>query len=178
MIIMGIDPGYAIMGYGVVKYDKNRFIPLEYGAVTTKAGLPNEQRLLQVYDGMCQLLDKHQPDVISVEQLFFTNNKTTGIMVAQARGVILLAAVQRGIPIAEYTPMQVKQAVVGYGRAVKQQVMEMTRVLLHLEKVPKPDDAADALAMAICHGHVAGSALSQDNLQRAIEASDRKQQKI
>ena len=116
-------------------------------------------RLEMIYQDMTALLDRSSPDVLSIEQLFFTNNKTTGIDVAQARGVILLAAQQHGVPVCEYTPMQVKQSVVGYGRAEKQQVMEMTRQLLGLEKVPRPDDTADALALAICHGHCSGSLL-------------------
>ena len=112
-----------------------------------------------IYDDMCQVLDKTHPDALSIEQLFFTNNKTTGIDVAQARGVILLSAQQRNIPIYEYTPNQVKQSVVGYGRAEKRQVMEMTRQILKLKEVPKPDDTADALALAVCHGHCSGSLL-------------------
>ena len=161
MIILGIDPGYAIVGYGVVSYDNRTFTPITYGAVTTEAGLDADLRLEQVYDGISSVIDRYQPDAIAIEQLFFTNNKTTGIDVAQARGVLLLAAQQRGVPVYEYTPMQVKQSVVGYGLAEKQQVMEMTRRLLGLEKVPRPDDTADALALAICHAHCAGSLLAK-----------------
>ena len=138
MIILGIDPGYAIVGYGVVSYDNRTFTPITYGAVTTVAGLDADLRLEQVYDGISAVIDRYQPDAIAIEQLFFTNNKTTGIMVAQARGVLLLAARQKGVPTYEYTPMQVKQSVVGYGKAVKKQVMEMTRILLRLETIPKP----------------------------------------
>ena len=172
MVILGIDPGYAIVGYGVVRYDGRGFVPLEYGAVTTEAGLAPEVRLELVYAGILELLDRFHPDAVAIEELFFTNNQKTGILVAEARGVILLAVHQRRVPIYGYTPLQVKQAVVGYGKAVKQQVMEMTRILLKLDKVPKPDDAADALAIAICHGHVAGSGLGQGRLARAIAASE------
>lgn len=157
MIILGIDPGYAIVGWGVVKYEGNRFTTLAYGAVTTEAGAPFSLRLKDIYDGIGDLCKRYHPDAMSVEKLFFQNNAKTAIDVAQARGVILLAGIENGIPVAEYTPLQVKQAVVGYGRAVKNQVMEMTRVLLKLEKVPKPDDTADALALAICHAHTSGS---------------------
>lgn len=161
MIILGIDPGYAIVGYGVVRYDNRTFTPMAYGAVTTEAGLEPDLRLEQVYDGICTIIDRYQPEAIAIEQLFFTNNKTTGIMVAQARGVILLAARKKGVPTYEYTPMQVKQAVTGYGKAVKKQVQEMTRVLLHLPAVPKPDDTADALAMAITFCHTNGNQLNR-----------------
>lgn len=157
MIVLGIDPGYAIVGYGIVKYQNNRFTPLEYGAVTTKAGQEFSQRLDKIYRDVFDIMQKHKPDALSIEKLFFNTNTTTAIDVAQARGVILLAAHQNGIPIFEYTPLQVKQSVTGYGKAEKPQVMELTRRLLGLEKCPKPDDTADALAMAICHCHSASS---------------------
>ncbi len=157
MIIIGIDPGYAIVGYGVLSYRNSKFTTLEYGAITTPAGMPFERRLEVIYDGMQELLQRHQPEALSIEQLFFTTNQKTAIAVAEARGVILLAAQKAGVEVFEYTPLQVKQAVVGYGKAIKQQVMEMTRILLGLEKVPKPDDTADALAIAICHGHSSGA---------------------
>ena len=160
MVILGIDPGYATVGFGVVGYDKNRFRPIRYGAITTPAGMEFSARLEIIYNDICQVLEKSAPEAMSIEQLFFTNNKTTGIDVAQARGVILLAARQHGVPVFTYTPMQVKQSVVGYGLAEKHQVMEMTRQLLGLEKVPRPDDTADALALAVCHGHSANSLLS------------------
>lgn len=159
MVILGIDPGYATVGYGVVRYQNGRFSPVRFGAITTPAGMAFPARLEMIYQDMTALLDRSAPDVLSIEQLFFINNKTTGIDVAQARGVILLSAQQHGVPVCEYTPMQVKQSVVGYGRAEKKQVMEMTRQLLGLEKVPRPDDTADALALAICHGHCSGSLL-------------------
>ncbi len=165
MIVLGIDPGYAIVGYGVVNYDRGRFSTIAYGAITTEAHTPFEDRLLD----MCALWDRYQPAALSIEQLFFTNNKTTGIAVAEARGVILLAARMKHVPVYEYTPMQVKQSVVGYGKAVKAQVMEMTRSILGLEKIPKPDDAADALALAVCHAHAAGSILSSSRLKERLE---------
>lgn len=161
MRILGIDPGYAIVGYGVLDYDRNKFTVVNYGAITTEAGKPFDSRLREIYDDMCSLLDMAKPDCMSIERLYFTNNKTTGIDVAQARGVIMLAAAQRGIEIYEYTPLQVKQAVVGYGRAEKHQVQEMVKNILNLKEVPKPDDTADAVALAICHGHSSGSALSR-----------------
>ena len=161
MKILGIDPGYAIVGWGAVEYRGSRFTCLDYGAVTTPAGMDMPLRLEMIYDGMEALLNQYAPDALSIEQLFFTNNKTTGISVAQARGVILLCAARHGLPIFEYTPMQVKQAVVGYGKATKQQVMEMTRRLLGLQAIPRPDDAADGLALAICHAHTGASAFTR-----------------
>ncbi len=153
MRILGIDPGYAIVGYGVVDREGMAFRPVEYGAVTTQAGTLFEERLRVVFDGICEIIDRTRPDAISIEQLFYYSNQTTVIYVAEARGVILLAARLRQVPVYEYTPMQVKQAVTGYGKAVKKQVQEMTRILLKLPAIPKPDDTADALAMAICHGN-------------------------
>lgn len=160
MIILGIDPGYAIVGYGAIEHSRGKSKLLTYGAITTQPGPDISLRLREIYQDMCQLLDTIRPDAVAVEELFFTNNVTTGIAVAQARGVILLACAQRGIIPAEYTPMQVKQGVVGYGKAEKKQVMEMTRSLLGLKAVPKPDDAADALAIALCHAHTSGSLLA------------------
>ena len=159
MRVLGIDPGDAIVGWGVTDYTGNRFSPVAFGAVTTEAGVAFERRLAQVYDGVLEVMRTHQPEALSIEQLFYQHNQTTVIGVAEARGVILLAAAQCGLPVFEYTPMQVKQAVTGYGKAVKKQVQEMTRILLHLEKVPKPDDTADALAMAIAHCHCSRSRL-------------------
>lgn len=160
MKIIGIDPGYAIVGYGVIEYHNMSFTTLAYGAVQTPAGNPFVDRIRQIYDEISELLVIHKPETMAIEKLYFTNNKTTGIDVAQARGVVLLAAQQHGVPVFEYTPMQVKQAVVGYGKAVKTQVMDMTRRLLHLREVPKPDDTADALAIAICHAHCAPSRMN------------------
>ncbi len=161
MIILGIDPGYAIVGYGVVKYDNNKFKPVEYGAVTTPAGMDFSDRLDKIYEGVLEIIKRTNPEALSIEKLFFNTNTTTAIDVAQARGVILLAAKKCNIPVFEYTPLQVKQAVTGYGRAEKHQMMELTRILLGLDKCPRPDDTADALAMAICHGHTAGSLLGK-----------------
>ncbi len=160
MRILGIDPGYAIVGYGGVDYAGGRFSVVEYGALTTAAGTPFGQRLCRLYEGMLRLLQTMQPDALSVEKLYFNTNTTTAIQVAQARGCLLLAAEQAGVPVYEYTPLQVKQAVTGYGRAEKGQIQEMVRLLLRLPAVPKPDDTADALAMAICHAHSAGSLLA------------------
>ncbi len=159
MRILGIDPGYAIVGYGVIDCKGNRYLPVEYGAITTRAGAEFPLRLQEIYEGMEELLARLKPQVASVEKLYFSNNKTTGIGVAEARGVILLSLVQAGVPLYEYTPMQVKQAVTGYGKALKPQMQEVTRKLLCLREIPKPDDTADALALAICHGQAAGSAL-------------------
>ena len=157
MIIIGIDPGYAIVGYGVIGYDRCRYTTIDYGAVTTPAKTDFSERLELIYDGVTELLEQHRPDCMAVEQLFFNTNSKTAIDVAQARGVVLLAAKKHSVPVIGYTPLQVKQAVVGYGRAEKNQVMEMTKLLLGLKAVPKPDDTADALALAICHAHSSGS---------------------
>ena len=158
--ILGIDPGYAIVGCGVLDYDGRVFRTLDYGPITTPAGTEFSQRLAAIYGGMAELLEQYRPDAVAVEKLYFNTNQKTAIDVAQARGVILLAAQLHGIPAYEYTPLQVKLSVVGYGRAVKQQVIEMTTRLLGLKKPPKPDDVADALAIAICHGHTACSQLN------------------
>lgn len=157
MVVLGIDPGYAIVGYGAVEQAGNRPHALGYGAITTKAGVPLPDRLSEIYRDMLELLGKLRPDAAAIEELFFNTNVTTGIAVAQARGVIVLACAQSGVPVFQYTPLQVKMAVVGYGRAEKKQVMEMTRVMLGLDKMPRPDDAADALAVALCHAHTAQS---------------------
>ena len=153
MRILGVDPGYAITGIGVVEYDGYKFLPIKYGAITTQAGTDFNLRLKTIYDDMTALINETKPDCMAIERLYFTSNQKTAIDVAQARGIIVLCATQNGIPIYEYTPLQVKQSVVGYGKAEKKQVMEMTRSILGLKAVPKPDDAADALALAICHGH-------------------------
>ncbi len=153
MRILGIDPGYAIVGYGVLDYDGNKFKTVEYGAITTEAGEDMFKRLKNIYDDLCQVIDKHKPDFMAIEELFFNSNQKTAINVAQARGVLTLAAMNKGVEIFEYTPLQVKQAVAGYGRADKNQVQQMVKLLLNLKEVPKPDDTADAVAIAICHGH-------------------------
>ncbi len=159
MRILGVDPGYAIVGVGTVDYEGNRFSVVEYGAITTEAGEDMFDRLKKIYDEMIELIDRVKPDALAIEELFFQNNQKTAINVAQARGIIVLAAKNYGIPIFEYTPLQVKQAVVGYGKADKNQVQQMTKAILNLEKIPKPDDTADALAIAICHAHTGGSRL-------------------
>ncbi len=169
MRILGIDPGYAIVGFGMLSYHGAEFTPLEYGAITTEAGTRFAERLLAIYEDMDFLIKRFHPDCISIERLYFTSNQKTGIDVAQARGVIVLCAEQNHVPLFEYTPLQVKQAVVGYGKAEKRQVMDMTRRILHLSQIPKPDDAADALALAICHGHCATGVQLQ---QRKIRTGD------
>ncbi|MBS7359975.1 MAG: crossover junction endodeoxyribonuclease RuvC [Oscillospiraceae bacterium] len=157
MVIFGIDPGYAIVGCGVIRYERNSFTLMGYGAITTDKDMPFNERLKKIYDDLRSLLERFKPDAVSIERLYFNTNQKTAIDVAQARGVIVLAVEEMGIPIYEYTPLQVKQSIVGYGRAEKNQVQEMTRNFLHLDKIPKPDDAADALALAICHGHASDS---------------------
>ena len=157
LIILGIDPGYATVGFGVIDYTKNHFSTLDYGAITTKAGLDFDRRLELIYDGVCEICNKYRPDAMAVEELFFNTNVKTAIAVGHSRGVIVLAGRKCGVSTYEYTPLQVKQAVVGYGRAEKKQVQEMTRLILNLKTVPKPDDTADALAIAICHAHSAQS---------------------
>ena len=160
MIILGVDPGYAIVGLGVIDYTHGKFTTLGYGAITTQAHTPFTGRLKTIYDEMNVVIAKYRPEAIAIERLYFTSNQKTAIDVAQARGVIVLAATNAGVPVYEYTPLQVKQSVVGYGRAVKKQVQEMTRSILNLTAVPKPDDTADALAIAICHAHTSGSLLN------------------
>lgn len=167
MIILGIDPGYAIVGYGVVLYSGNRYRSLEHGAIVTEAGTDFNRRLEIIYDGIEEIIRKHKPDCVSIEKLYFQNNQKTAIGVAEARGVILLAAQKAGIKIYEYTPLQVKSAVTGYGKAQKYQVMEMTRRLLCLSSVPKPDDTADALALAITHAQTSNSLLRTLPVKRA-----------
>lgn len=151
--VMGIDPGIAIVGFGFIDKNGSKLTPVQYGCIQTEAHTPDEDRLLHVYEGTVQLIEKYKPDTVAFEKLFFNRNVTNAMSVSQARGVMILAATQKGLPIAEYTPMQVKQAVVGYGKAEKRQVQEMIRMFLNLQKIPKPDDVADALAVAVCHAH-------------------------
>lgn len=165
MRVLGIDPGYAIVGYGIVEYDGLKFNTITFGAVTTKAKTYFPSRLQSIYMELSDIINKFKPDALSIEKLFFNTNTTTAIDVAQARGVILLAATEHNIPIYEYTPLQVKQSVTGYGRAEKKQIMEMTRILLNLKEMPKPDDTADALALAVCHSHVANSLQGKFNFR-------------
>ena len=160
MIILGIDPGLAIVGWGVVEYSGSHFRTLGYGSIETPAGMATEQRLSLIYDGMKQLIETYHPEHVAVEELFFNTNQTTGIRVAEARGVIIMCAYRMGVKIFEYTPLQVKQAVVGYGRAEKKQGITMATMVLGLPKPPKPDDTADALAIAVCHAHSGSSRLA------------------
>ncbi|GGG83496.1 crossover junction endodeoxyribonuclease RuvC [Paenibacillus radicis (ex Gao et al. 2016)] len=155
MRVLGIDPGIAIAGFGFIDKVGHKLTPVQYGCIQTAAGTPSQERLLQVYDSAVALIDKYKPDAVAIEKLFFNRNVTTAFDVGQARGVIILAAAQRGLPVSEYTPLQVKQAVVGYGKAEKRQVQEMVKMFLKLSAIPKPDDVADALAVAICHAHSA-----------------------
>lgn len=152
MIILGIDPGIAIVGYSIVECKGNNMRAIDYGCITTKSTELFPDRIKTIYDSLIQIIDKYQPDDLAIEELFFNKNVKTAIMVGQARGVEILAAINRGLEIYEYTPLQIKQATVGYGRAEKHQVQEMVKLLLNLKEIPKPDDVADALAIAICHG--------------------------
>lgn len=161
MRILGIDPGYAIVGWGIVDYSSGRFSTVAYGAVTTPANEEFPKRLAAIFSDIKELIDKYHPEALSIERLYFNTNTTTAIDVAQARGVIVLASQEKGLSINEYTPLQVKQSVTGYGRAEKRQVMEMVKSILNLKAVPKPDDTADALALAVCHGHYSASSFSR-----------------
>ena len=161
MIILGIDPGYATTGFGVVESGRGLLRLVNYGTITTPAGLAFPKRLKMLYDDMNELLGAVRPDAVAVEELFFGHNVTTGIGVSHGRGVILLAVEQFGAPLFEYTPNEVKQAVVGYGGAEKRQVMDMTRRLLQMEHIARPDDAADAIAIALCHARSATSMLAR-----------------
>ncbi|MBQ4332603.1 MAG: crossover junction endodeoxyribonuclease RuvC [Clostridia bacterium] len=168
MLILGIDPGYAIIGWGLIRYERGRYIPVDFGAITTPAGVPFNRRLEMIYDDLSALLARYTPDAVAVEKLYFQNNQKTAIDVAQARGVTMLALQKQGVPVFEYTPLQVKSAVTGFGQAQKPQVMEMTKRLLRLKAVPKPDDTADALAIAICHAQYGGTALKQALLRGEV----------
>lgn len=153
MRILGIDPGIAIVGFGFIDKQGSKLVPVQYGSIQTAAHTDPAIRLKAVYDSAVELIERYKPDAVAIEKLFFNRNVTTAFAVGQARGVLVLAAVQKGLPVAEYTPLQVKQAIVGYGKAEKRQVQEMVRMFLRLSAVPKPDDVADALAVAICHAH-------------------------
>lgn len=155
MIILGIDPGFAIVGYGILKYEGNKFTVLGFGAIKTSSDMALPNRLSVIYSELRLIIQKYNPCVLAIEELFFNNNAKTALTVGHGRGVIILAAANEGMPVFEYTPLQVKQAVTGYGRADKQQVQQMVKTLLSLREVPKPDDTADALAIAICHAHSA-----------------------
>ncbi|OEH84537.1 crossover junction endodeoxyribonuclease RuvC [Desulfuribacillus stibiiarsenatis] len=155
MRIIGIDPGTAILGYGIIESVANKLKPIDFGCIRTESNIDMPIRLGQIYEDLTYLIDKYKPDVMAVEELFFNRNVSTALTVGQARGVVLLAGVRAGISVYEYTPLQVKQAICGYGRAEKNQVQEMVRMFLNLKVIPKPDDAADALAVSICHAHSA-----------------------
>lgn len=167
MRILGIDPGYGITGFGLIEAERSQFQLVQCGVITTPAGMDFSARLEIIYEDMRQLLEKTKPDVVAIEELFFGQNVTTGIGVAQSRGVILLAIRQAGLEIFSYKPMQIKQSVVGYGNATKHQVQDMTKRLLHLSTMPKPDDAADAIAIALCHARSSTSLLSSVYNSRA-----------
>ncbi len=164
MLALGIDPGTAICGYGFVEARGSRLLAHEYGAITTSPKAPMQDRLMKIYDGLDELIKKYQPDAMGVEQLFFNRNVDTAIPVGQARGVILLTAAKNNLRLIERTPLQVKQSVTGYGKATKEQVIYMVTKILNLPKPPKPDDVADALAVAICTSHMMNSFTFRNNL--------------
>ncbi len=172
MRILGIDPGYATVGFGILDYDGREFSVVNFGAITTTPESPFAERLMTIHRDMCDVIDLYKPDALSMEKLFFNTNHTTAIDVAQARGVIMLAAVQKSVSVNEYTPLQVKSSVVGYGRAEKRQIQEMVRTILRLKEVPKPDDTADALALAIAHGHYASSAAYAEYSKHSYSSGD------
>ena len=174
MRILGLDPGYAILGWGVVDYENNKFTPVAFGAVTTEAGEPMPKRLNHLYRSVMEIIAAYEPDMTSIEELFFSNNAKTAIFVGEARGVAILACSNSGVEIAEYTPGQIKQAVTGYGKAEKQQVQFMVKQILGLKEVPKPDDTADALAAALCHGYTSGGLTGLSRLEKAILAQEMK----
>ncbi|MCI5698630.1 MAG: crossover junction endodeoxyribonuclease RuvC [Clostridiales bacterium] len=156
MRILGIDPGYGIMGWAVLDKVGNRFIPVDFGSITTEADTPMEDRLECIYNALESIIHRYKPEEASIEELFFNNNAKTALLVGEARGVAILACVKGGLIISEYTPLQIKQALVGYGRADKRQIQDMVRRILNLKETPRPDDTADAIAAAICHGHSVG----------------------
>ncbi len=160
MVIMGIDPGTASTGYGIIEQTTSGLKRIDHGCVRTNPSSNPQQRLLDIFFALGKIMDDHRPDAVSIELLFFNRNVTTAISVGQARGVVLLACAMRGLPVSEFTPLQVKQAVTGYGRASKQQVQAMVKALLDLDEAPRPDDAADALAIAICSAHHANPRLA------------------
>lgn len=153
MIILGMDPGLAISGYGLIEYVGNKFKLIEYGAITSGPEMPFPLRLKHIYESYIEMIDKYKPDAIAIEELFYNKNVKTAIAIGEARGVHLLAGQMKNVPLYEYTPLQIKQGIVGYGRAEKKQVQEMVKLILRMDKIPKPDDAADGLAVAICHAH-------------------------
>ena len=166
MRILGIDPGYGIIGFGLIESERMQSQLLGCGAITTPAGMDFSARLEIIYEDMRSLLEQTKPDAVAIEELFFGQNVTTGIGVAQSRGVILLAIRQAGLDVTSYKPAQIKQALVGYGNATKHQMQDMTKRLLHLQAMPKPDDAADAIAIALCHARSNTSLLARAAQQR------------
>ncbi len=166
MIILGIDPGIAIVGFGIIKKEGSTLKPIDFGSIQTSAKLDTGTRLKQIYDAMNHFFRKYEIDAVAVEKLFFNTNVTTAMTVGQARGVIILSAVEADLPVFEYTPLQVKQAIVGYGRAEKKQVQELVKMLLKLKEVPKPDDVADALAIAMTHAHSAAITSKIQQIER------------
>ncbi|MGE5329162.1 MAG: crossover junction endodeoxyribonuclease RuvC [Deltaproteobacteria bacterium] len=165
MIILGIDPGVATTGYGVISYEGNKFKVLEYGAILTKSNVELPKRLLSINNEIIAIIQRLNPQVFAIEELFFNKNIKTALTVGHARGVAILSAANQNLPVYEYTPLQVKQAVVGYGRADKNQVQQMVKIMLGLNEIPKPDDVADALAVAICHAH---SAVFADKIKKEV----------
>lgn len=157
MTILGIDPGLATVGFGIIEKIGTKYRAIEYGAIITKPHQLLEKRINEIFEEVSALIERHRPDCVAVEELFFNSNVTTAIDVAQARGAVLLAAYRGGVDIYEYTPLEIKSSVVGYGRAEKQQVQYMVRLMLGLDETPKPDDTADALAVALCHGTRSGA---------------------
>lgn len=175
MRILGIDPGYALMGYGIIEKKGNQFAVCDYGSISTEAGAPMPQRLKFLYSSLMDIIAEWQPEEAAIEELFYNTNAKTVINVGQARGVAVLACVNSGIEVREYTPLQIKQALAGYGRAEKKQVQQMVKAILHLEKVPKPDDTADALAVAVCHGNSCGAAARMSRaIEKALEEEHRR----
>ncbi len=165
MRILGIDPGYAIVGWGVLDYIGNKFSVVDFGSIQTSADMDFNDRLLTIYDELDSIIKRTKPQYMSIEKIFYNSNAKTAINVSQARGVLLLCSIKNNLEIFEYTPLQVKQSVVGYGRAEKKQIQEMTKIILNLRQIPKPDDTADALAMAICHAHSFGSLIFKGRIK-------------
>lgn len=165
MRILGIDPGYAIVGWGVLDYIGNKFSVVDFGSIQTSADMDFNDRLLTIYDELDSIIKRTKPQYLSIEKIFYNSNAKTAINVSQARGVLLLCSIKNNLEIFEYTPLQVKQSVVGYGRAGKKQIQEMTKIILNLRQIPKPDDTADALAMAICHAHSFGSLIFKGKIK-------------
>ena len=178
MRILGIDPGYAIMGWAIIDMKGNHFQAIDYGAITTDAGTPMEYRLQHLYTELKSIIQIYHPDEASIEELFFNTNAKTVIHVGEARGIAILACVNAGLKVNEYTPLQIKQGLVGYGRADKKQVQEMVKAILNLSEVPKPDDTADAVAAAVCHGHAYASRKQQKQLDELLKAQPGKKLRI